>query len=337
MIQKETLPVRKKNLEITRDEIEIEKLKFYPENPRVYDSIRFKIGGRTPTEKEIENALIETEDVQALAKDIKGNGGLTDPVIVRQETFEVVEGNRRLAAYRQLRKDNSSDPKWKKIRCILVHDATDSDINSVLGQYHLKGKKEWKPYEQAGFIYRRQTLDKISPKEISKEFGITPNKAERFIEVYSFMQKHGESKEFDRWSYYYSYINTRTTKGKNSSVSKAREKNPELDKIIVEKIRNKEIKTAMHLRDRLPHIVASRKVFNAFLRGESTFDEAWSRVENSGSTNDYVVRLKRFRDWLADNEKKIKKELGKEKDETRDKVRFEVNKIKTIIKNFKTD
>lgn len=335
MAQEETLTVRGRELKVTREEVEIGKLKFYLENPRVYNSTRIGIGSRVPTEKEVQDALVKTEDVKALKKDIEYNGGLTDPVIVRWDNFEVIEGNRRLAAYLELHEGNPSDNRWKKIKCILVHDATDSEINSILGQYHLKGKKEWKPYEQAGFIYRRNKEDKLSYEKISEEHGITRNKVESLIKVYDFMQKHGESKEPDRWSYYYSYLITRDKKGKGS-VSKAREENPDLDELIVKKIQSKEIKSAMNLRDRLPFIVESKKVLNSFLKEKCTFDEAWARVVGTGSNDNYVVQFKKFRLWLADNERRIGKELSKE-DQTSKKIRFEVRQVKKIVNKFKTD
>lgn len=336
MAKKETLVIRGKELEVTRKEIEVGKLRFYLENPRVYDSARAKVGDRKPSEEEIKNALVKTEDVKTLTEDIKINGGLTDPIIVRHDNFQVIEGNRRLASYRQLNEKDPSDARWKKIKCILIHNPTDSDINALLGQYHLKGKKEWKPYEQAGFIYRRNKRDEIIEEDISKELGITINKVKSFIKVYDFMKKHDESREFDRWSYYYSYLTSRATKGRGS-INKAREEYPELDKLIVNKIRSGEIKTAMNLRDRLPYIVASRKVFNDFLKEESTFDEAWARVESSGSTDDYVVQFKKFRQWLADNESKIRKELDKKDDQASQKIRYEVRQVVKIVNKLKAD
>ena len=336
MVQKETLPVRGKKLLVTREEIEVDKLKFYLKNPRVYNSARTGIGDRLPTEKEIQDALVKTEDVKTLKKNIKNNGGLTDPVIVRRDNFEVIEGNRRLAAYLELHQEEPLDNRWKKMKCVLIHDATDSDINSILGQYHLKGKKEWKPYEQAGFIYRRKKEDGLNVEEISKEHDITRNQVEKLITVYDFMQKHGESKEPDRWSYYDSYLITRNKKGKGS-VSKARKENPNLDELIVRKIRSKEIKSAMDLREKLPFIVGSKKAFNSFLKEESTFDQAWARVEGGGSTDSYVVQLKKFGLWLVDHQSGINKELDKKDNQTSKKIRYEIRRVKKIVNKLKTD
>jgi hypothetical protein len=46
--------------------------------------------------------------------------------------------------------------------CDSAKTVTDSAIASLLGQLHLKGKKDWRPYEQASFLYRRHHKDEIS-------------------------------------------------------------------------------------------------------------------------------------------------------------------------------
>lgn len=333
MAERDTLTVRGKNIVVQRDEIEIGKLKFYLENPRIYDSLREVMEGETPDQQQIKDFLMRTEDVRNLKKDIEANGGLTDPVIVRRDNLQVIEGNRRLAAYIDLHQNSPSDSKWKKIKCLIIQDVTDSDINAILGQYHLKGKKEWRPYEQAGFIYRRNKNDKMAIDKISQELGITKNRVNNFIKVYEFMQKHGGKKE--QWSYYEAYLNVRATKGKGS-VKEARESNPMMDEIIVEKIQSREIDTAQHLRDRLPYIVTNRKALKSFLEGDSTFEESWERVRKTGSTDNYVERIKTFQDWLADNEAKIREAIGKQ-DEVGNKLKYQVRGLKRIVRGLKSD
>src|SRR5713101_7767837 len=129
-----------------------QKLKFFADNPRVYSVVR--ANGKQPTQEEIQQQLSELEHVKELREDIKRNGGLLEPLIVRGGSFEVLEGNSRLAAYRQLA---DKDPiKWGMVKCTLLPaDVKDSLIFALLGQFHIKGKKDWAPYEQAGFLYRR--------------------------------------------------------------------------------------------------------------------------------------------------------------------------------------
>lgn len=333
MAQQETLTIRGKEHVVKREEIDVGNLRFYLENPRVYESVRVEIIGSEPTQDEIKNALIETEDVKTLKKEIKDNGGLIDPVIVRRDNFQVIEGNRRLAAYLELNRENPSEPKWKKIKCTVIQEVTESDINAILGQYHLKGKKEWKPYEQASFIYRRNKNDQMSINKISAELGITNKKVQDFIKVYEFMKEHGESKNPDRWSYYYSYLSLRARRGRES-VNDARNKYSNMDELIVKKIRTKEIKTATELRDKLPHIVTNKKAFKDFIKENSTFEKAWERVKESGSADNYVVRINSFCAWAADNLNDMQKAI-QQKDGIGKKLHYQIKQLQRLFNKFK--
>ena len=130
-------------------------LLFYPENPRVYSVVRGN--GDAPEQDEIEKELGSQEHVKELISAIRSNGGLTDPVIVQQGTNYVLEGNSRLAAYRFLARN---DPiQWGMIKATLLPEDIGTDlIFRLLAQYHIVGKKDWAPYEQAGVFWRRSQL-----------------------------------------------------------------------------------------------------------------------------------------------------------------------------------
>ena len=66
-------------------ELEHTKLKFWPDNPRVYSAIRGN--GAAPTQEEIQEHLLKMEHVKALIHDIELNGGLIEPLIVRDGTL----------------------------------------------------------------------------------------------------------------------------------------------------------------------------------------------------------------------------------------------------------
>lgn len=70
------------------------------DNPRVYSVVR--ANGKQPTQEEIQQQLSDLEHVKELREDIKRNGGLIEPLIVRGGSLDVLEGNSRLAAYRKL-------------------------------------------------------------------------------------------------------------------------------------------------------------------------------------------------------------------------------------------
>src|SRR5262249_50674113 len=137
-----TILIRGEEIPVTDKTLEQAKLRFYPENPRVYSVLHSD--GEAPSQDEIQQRLLQMEHVKQLIQDIRLNGGLIEPLIVRDGTLEVLEGNSRLAAYRSLAK---SDPvKWGYVKCtVLPHSIDESLVFALLGQFHIKGKKDWAP------------------------------------------------------------------------------------------------------------------------------------------------------------------------------------------------
>src|ERR1700730_12427607 len=84
--------IRLKNKDIPTEtrEIEQKKLRFYVDNPRIYSLVRSD--GRTPDQDDICKQLQGLEHVRELIQDITSNGGLIDPIIVRDGDLVVLEG-----------------------------------------------------------------------------------------------------------------------------------------------------------------------------------------------------------------------------------------------------
>ncbi len=140
------------------------------------------------------------DHVKQLKESIKANGGLIDPLIVRDGDYIVLEGNSRLAAYRLLCKN---DPiKWANVKCILLpSDIDDAAIFTLLGQYHIIGRKDWNPYEQAGYLYRMVKSSNQPIEFIARELGITEFAAKKAVEVYTYMLDCNDNHP-NKWSYY---------------------------------------------------------------------------------------------------------------------------------------
>lgn len=313
----DTILIRGKKIPVRHGELDQRDLRFYPDNPRIYSIVR--VEGYQPTQEEIQGKLLEREHVKQLIHDIKLNKGLMDPVIVKNGSFEVLEGNSRLAAYRALAEQ---DPiKWGKIRCTLLpKDIDEATIFALLGQYHIKGKKDWAPYEQAGFLYRRNRQQNIPIKTLAEELGIGAREAERLINTYNFMVVHKENK-LDRWSYYEEYL-------KSTKVKKARDAAPELDDLIVDKIKSGEISKAVDVRDKLPAIIGvGKEAFKKFLRREIEFEEAYEIAEAQGGTHHAYLKMNRFRQWLVKEE--TEETLEEANAQVKRKMLFELEKIKT--------
>ena len=112
----DTILIRGEDVEVKRGKIDHKKLKFYAENPRLYSLVRPDEG--EPDQEVIEDRLVKMDHVKELIQSIKENGGLMEPIFVHGQTFEVLEGNSRLAAYRRL---SETDPfKWAEMKCVLL-------------------------------------------------------------------------------------------------------------------------------------------------------------------------------------------------------------------------
>jgi hypothetical protein len=307
---------------ITR-EISVKELNFYPENPRIYSIVH--ADGQKPTQAEILERLQILEHVRQLVQDIRANGGLIDPIIVRQGDMVVLEGNSRLAAYRHLVKD---DPvKWAKVTCTLLPPNIDEHlVFALLAQYHVKGKKDWAPYEKAGFIYRRFKQQKVDLQVAAPELGITRDEAKHLIAVYEFMIESGDQ-DSAHWSYYDEFLKSR-------KIKKVREEVAGFDKFIVEEIKTARMGKAMDLRDKLPVICTGNpKILKRYMSGTYDFAEAHEHAVTAGGEHHALNRLKRFRKWLV--ESTTEDDILEAPKAIRDSIQYELKEIERKAKKLK--
>ena len=312
------ISIRGKTIETEEREIVHSKLLFYVDNPRVYSIVH--MGDHEPTQEEIQVKMQEMEYVKELAIDIRRDGGLTDPLVVKKGTFEVIEGNSRLAAWRLLA---SKDPvKWDRVRCVLLPEKTEQWlISALLGQWHLKGKKEWPAFEQAGYLYRRHREDRVAIKDLQHEVGLKIGRVKQSVEAYEMMVRHNDSQR-DHYSYFLEYVKSR-------KIGAARKVFDKLDQVVVEQIKNDEIVRAQDLRDKLPIVCENRKVLRRYIRGDFPLDEAHEHSVSSGGGHSAFKKIKRFKTWLADADRMH--ELLEAKDPIRDRIKYEINKLKKVV------
>ncbi len=317
---KDTLTIGKKIFDVLKGELNQGDLKFYIENPRVYSALRTH--NETPSQAEIEELMTNMDHVKQLKQSIESNGGLIDPLIVRAGDNVVLEGNSRLAAYRLLCR---VDPvKWGKVKCtILPADIDDSSIFALLGQYHIVGRKDWSPFEQAGYLYRRKTETRFPVESMAKELGITAGDAKKFIMVYEFMIEKNDVTP-DHWSYYEEYL-------KNREVKKYREKSSDLDTVVVEAVKTGKVTQATDMRKLGDIIKVSQKsktgqrVLEKFKAQEITVSDAYETLEVSGQVNEIIKKLEKFQEFI--NESDFDKTILESNTETRNKARFTLKRI----------
>jgi hypothetical protein len=317
----ETMMIRGQEIPVTTKMMEQARLQFFVDNPRVYSVLR--AGGKDPSQEEIQERLQKLEHVKVLREDIRANKGLLDPLIVKSGTLEVIEGNSRLAAYRALAK--TQPVVWGLVKCTLLpEDIDESLVFALLGKYHLQGKKDWAPYEQAGFLYRRFHKHNADITMLAKEIGMSVKEVNRLIEVYSFMVNHGEN-DIDRWSYYDEYL-------RSNKIRKARAQHPELDDIVVAKIKSKEIAKAVDLRAQLPTICSSPKILSKFVNNTVTLEKAYDSVVSAGGDNVNLKQIKRFRELIIKPETEAR--LLNSDSRVQKAAIYELGKIEVRIKHL---
>lgn len=293
-------------------------LRFYPDNPRIYSLIQ-RPGGQ-PTQAEIFEKLRALDHVKQLIQSIRANGGLTDPMLVRDGDLVVLEGNSRLAAYRVLARNDAIAWGEAKVR-LLPEDISESLVFALLGEYHIIGRKDWQPYEQAGYLYRRNITHGVSAQEIATEMGLSGKKVRHLINTYKFMVEHEET-SVTRWSYYDEYL-------KSNIVKKSRREHPELDELIVRKIKGREIAAARDVRDKLVKLLDVSKVgpepTKILMSGSNTFERAYESALDRGVDNVWLRRLKRFKGELQVSAFLL--DLERMPEEQRRKCFYEIRKI----------
>jgi len=269
-------------------------LRFYPENPRIYSIVH--AGTESPTQKDIEERLQKQEHVIRLVQAIKAHGGLINPLIVRDGDYVVLEGNSRLAAFRLLAK---GDPiRWGRVKCTLLPEDIDEDlIDAFLGQIHIIGQKDWAPFEQAGYLWRRCKTHGVSAEKIGREMGISVRTINRLVDIYQFMVDHGEE-DPQRWSYYEEYLKSR-------KVQKQRNEHPELDRIIVKKIRSGEISKAVDVRDKVVKIVTvGGKPLNKFIKQNNSLESCYTSAIERGANSATLKNIEKFKQIICDPDTK---------------------------------
>ena len=314
-----SLTLSKQEIPVRTGQLPVQGLKFYPENPRLYSIVN--AGNGEPTQGVIQKKLAAMEHVKQLVQSIKANGGLTDPLIVRDGDYVVLEGNSRLAAYRLLA---DHDPaKWGKVKCTLLpKDISDSLVFALLGEYHIIGKKDWAPYEQAGYLFRRHKKHGVPSTVMAEEMGLSTKAVGHLIKVYGFMVDN-DVNDVTKWSYYDEYF-------KHRSITTARQEHPELDQTFVAKVKSGEIEKAVDVREKVTKIAdAGGKVLKDFIANDQNIESCHDRAIARGADNAWFKRLGKFREQLADPH--VKENFEEMTEDHRKKCVYEMKKIQTLL------
>ena len=289
-----TIAIMGQHVPASHEWIPIDQLHFLPDNPRVYAAIRemTDFDDLTAEEKQVRiyERLLQERSVKNLIPEIQRDGGLQDPITVRHDTWQVIEGNSRLAVYRKLA-DASDEDRWTHIPCLVVTQLTDDQQTRLLGQTHLHGKTDWSPYAKALFCFRWVVDENRDAKSLHELSGISTAEIKKNVRVVEMMQSNGDDK-LSHFSYYDVLV-------RNRSISTAIADNPKFEQTLLAQIKAQpEPFTAQEMRERLPTVIAKPRILRKFEKGDVSLEDAYDRAKISGAEQ----RLKKVRDGLDDIE-----------------------------------
>lgn len=192
------------------EQLTIDQLYLDPSNPRLG-----RANTRRPLSQDQILSLMKGWTLEELATSFLENGYwpqealiVTQEVILDQPQWVVIEGNRRLAALKNLyyaTQGLARETKWIELASTLspndslftnipvIKVSNRKDVESFLGFRHVTGIKEWKPAEKAQFIAHLIEDSGLSYEEVRKKIGSKmPTVRQNYISYRLLLQMEGQ-------------------------------------------------------------------------------------------------------------------------------------------------
>lgn len=140
--------------------------------------IRFAL--QTATE-----GLSTTSSYRSLKDSIRAARGISIPIVVwpEGERFVCVDGNTRLAIYREL-EDEGAPGNWTEIACLVLDDPDPLDIETIRVTAHLVGAREWPAYEKARYLHYLRNVEFMDYDEMIARCGGNKNTITQQIDAF---------------------------------------------------------------------------------------------------------------------------------------------------------
>ncbi len=340
--RKITIKILNSEVTVSDDYMSIEDLLYLKDNPRVFSCVHEVDNFETlsPIEQQsiIQQNLLNETSVKNLRPDIISHGGLIEPILIRLDTKEVIEGNSRLAVFRDLHANPHIEGEWDLIPCHIVATLSDEQQDAYLSQIHVKGKTPWTPYGKSNFAYVR-SQEGVPVNKIAQRFGVTTTEIKTRIKTVDLMKRNGDNK-----NHHFSYYDVLV---RNRAISEAIDENSgsmELRSFLLEEIKNMDSDdenqnpfTAQDMRDKLPPILKKPKILKKYINGNQTLEDAYqfSRISDSQQ------KLRRANDSISDIGKKELERLDRSglsavKIEVRDLSKA-IERIKKIVQEIEQE
>ena len=169
---------------------------FDEQNPRIkvalekygdkLDEQRIRFALQTATE-----GSSTVSSYRSLKDSIRAARGISVPIVVwpDNDRFVCVDGNTRLAIYRELNEEGAPGD-WTAINCLILTDPTPSDIETIRVTAHLVGAREWPAYEKARYLHYLRNVEFMDYDELIARCGGNRTTITRQIDAYHDMNEY---------------------------------------------------------------------------------------------------------------------------------------------------
>ncbi len=183
--------------------LDIKTISYDPDNPRIKMALE-KYGGKLDAERIAFALHSATENgssssYTSLKSSIQANKGIVTPITVfrKEDEFICIDGNTRLAIYKELNK-NTEEKTWTKIKATVLENAQQKDIEKIRMTAHIVGARQWPAYEKARYLHDLYYHDKVmNYDEIIALCGGKKKDIERQIHAFSDMDEYYRDKVDD--------------------------------------------------------------------------------------------------------------------------------------------
>ncbi|MCY4148470.1 MAG: ParB N-terminal domain-containing protein [Gammaproteobacteria bacterium] len=328
----DTIAIMSQDVPVNRERRSIDEIYFLPDNPRVYAAIQDMPDflNLTLEEKQarIYERMCKESSVEKLIPQIEKDGGLQEPIIVRWDTQQVIEGNSRLTAYHILRKKYPEDERWTTISCLIVSKLTDEQQARLLGQAHLHGKTEWTPHAKALYCYRWVEEEGKTREKLSEISGIPLREITTSKAIIQKM-KNNDDKTTSNFSYYDVLV-------RNRKISDEIEKNKTLKDMLLTGIKEEPKPfTAQQVRDKLPAVIDKPRILKKFIAGDiETLSEAYDLAKISNLQHKLKEAYKRLEYIEPKDLEGLERNDLNASDQIARKIYQQVKRVQGLVKKY---
>lgn len=171
-------------MDIQHTLLPVENIEFDKSNPRIADLL----DAYDPPSPEIVYLALRPGDQKyaELKQAIKTNKGIIHAIIVHSidGRYVAIEGNTRLAIYKELCEQEPENERWKHIPCIVRERMDQSDIDAVRLQAHLVGVRNWTPFAKARYLFRLSQEQHMPLNQLVDYCGGNMLEVQRNIDAY---------------------------------------------------------------------------------------------------------------------------------------------------------